>query len=805
MIRDLRYGVRMLLKNPGFTSIAVLTLALGIGANTAIFSVVNGVLLKPLPYEQPDQIVNLWELAPYGQSTVSPGVFTDWREGHTSLQALSVVRGKSLNLSGEGEPERLLGLEVSASYLQILRLQPTHGRGFLPDEDKPGHNNKVVVISHGLWQRRFGADPGVVGRTIRLNSEPYTVVGILPPKTTLAGHDYDEERQFIVPLVFGTGQGFTTRSNHLFNVIARLKPGITLEQAQADLKAIKQRLQHLYPKDKENWSVKVAPLQEHITESVRPVLLMLMGAVSFVLLIACANVANLMLAKAVSRQKEMAIRSALGAGRRRVIRQMLTESLLLALLGGFLGISLAYWGVELLAQWGDATLPRVAEVALDARVLAFSSLVSIGAGILFGLVPALRVSASKLNEMLKEGGRDASGSHSGLRSGIVVAEVALALILLAGAGLLVRSLFRLLNIDPGFNPQNTLALDLSMPAARYPVYSEARSRFFHRIFEKLEGMPGVEAAGMASSVPMLGWSNGTDFKRSDQAEPFYYAPFNSVSGNYFSALGIPLLRGRVFSTQDDFSTAPPVVVINEALAKKVFPNEDPLGRRLRFWGNEVRTLEWEIVGIVGNVRQKDLADGQMDRLYLPQAFFWQDGSLVVRTKGAPLALAQAIRKEILAIDSEVPVSNMRSMEQVISSSLSARRFTLTLLGIFAIAALSLAVIGLYGVMAYSVAQCTHELGIRMALGAQRRDVLKLVIGQGMMLVLVGLGLGLAGALVLTRILTDILTTMLFSVRPNDPLTFVLVAVLLTAVALLACWIPARRATNVDPLVALRHE
>src|SRR5262245_2060052 len=804
MIRDLRYGVRMLLKHKGFTAVAVLTLALGIGANTAIFSVVNGVLLKPLPYEQPDQLVNLWELAPWGQNTVSPGVFTDWREGHRSLEALSVVRGKSLNLTGEGEPERLLGLEVNASYLRILRLQPTHGRGFLPDEDKLGHNNKVVVISHGLWQRSFGADPGIVGRAIRLNSEPYTVVGILPPKTTLAGPDYDEERQFIVPLVFGTGQGFTTRSNQLFNVIARLKPGITLEQAQADLNAIKQRLQHLYPKDKENWSVKVAPLQEYITEGVRPVLLMLMGAVSFVLLIACANVANLLLAKAVSRQKEMAIRSALGAGRRRVIRQMLTESMLLALLGGLLGISLDYWGVELLAQWGDATLPRVAEVALDARVLAFSSLVSIGAGILFGLVPALRVSSPKLNEMLKEGGRDASGSHSGLRSGIIVAEVALALILLAGAGLLVRSLLRLLNIDPGFHPQNTLALDLSMPA-RYPIYSEARSRFFHRIFEKLEGMPGVETAGMASSVPMLGWSNGTDFKRSDQAEQVYNAPFNSVSGKYFSALGIPLLRGRVFSTQDDFSTAPPVVIINEALAKKVFPNEDPLGRRLRFWGNEVRTLEWEIVGIVGNVRQKELADGQMDRLYLPQAFFWQDGSLVVRTKGAPLALAQAIRKEILAFDSEVPVSNMRSMEQIISSSLSARRFSLTLLGIFAIAALGLAVIGLYGVMAYSVAQCTHELGIRMALGAQRRDVLKLVIGQGMVLVLVGLGLGLAGALVLTRIMTDILKTMLYSVRPNDPLTLVLVAVLLIAVALLACWIPARRATNVDPLVALRHE
>jgi putative ABC transport system permease protein len=533
----------------------------------------------------------------------------------------------------------------------------------------------------------------------------------------------------------------------------------------------------------------------------------LMGAVGFVLLIACANVANLLLAKAASRQKEMAIRAAMGAGRWRVIRQMLTESSLLALLGGSLGVGLAYWGVRVLSAWSGGDLPRVDEIAIDGRALAFSLLVSIGAGLLFGLVPALQVSASNLNESLKEGGRgSATGSGHRIRGGLIVAEVALALILLAGAGLLVRSLYHLLNVDPGFNPQNTLALDVSLPKAKYPVKSDARSRFLHRIFEKLEALPGVEAAGMASSVPMLGWSNASEFRRADRPEQNYGAPFNSVSGNYFSALGIPLLRGRVFSDRDDFTNdlqlaTPLVVVLNEALAKKMFPNEDPVGKRVRFWKHNGGDLDWEIVGIVGNVRQKQLDDAGLERFYLPQAFFWQDGSLVVRTKGSPLAHAESIRKEIFALDSEVPLSNVRTMEQVISVSLSDRRFTLTLLGIFAGAALALAVIGLYGVMAYTVSQDTHEIGVRIALGAQRSHVLSLVVGQGMRLTLVGIVLGLIGGFALTRVLQS----HLYEVKPTDPLTFASVVLLLVIVALLACYLPARRATKVDPLVAIRHE
>jgi predicted permease len=571
-------------------------------------------------------------------------------------------------------------------------------------------------------------------------------------------------------------------------------------------------LQPLYPKDKENWAVKVAPLHESVTGGVRPTLLMLMGAVGFVLLIACANVANLLLAKAASRQKEMAIRAAMGASRWRIIRQMLTESSLLGLLGGSLGVGLAYWGVDVLSNWSGGDLPRVDEIAVDGKALSFSLLVSVGAGLLFGLVPALQVSAPKLNETLKEGSRSsATGAGHRMRSGLIVAEIALALMLLAGAGLLVRSLFRLLNVDPGFNPKNTLAMDISLPKTRYPDGSDARSRFLHRVFEKLEGLPGVEAAGMISSAPMSGVYNGTELKRADRPEQDYHSSFNSVSGNYFSAQGIPLLRGRVFSERDDFTNDlnfakerinQLVVIFNEALAKKIFPNENPIGKRVRFFGDyEGRALEWEVIGIVGNVRQMRLDDAGVERFYIPQAFFRPAGSLVVRTKGAPLALSESIRKEMLALDSEVPVSNVRTMEQVISGSLSDRRFTLTLLGIFAAAALGLAVIGLYGVMAYAVTQRTHEIGVRMALGARRADVLRLVLRQGLRLTTLGLAVGVAGALALTRVLRN----HLYEIGPTDATTFVSVSLLLVLVALLACLIPARRATKVDPMVALRQE
>jgi predicted permease len=807
LAQDLRYGLRMMFKNPGFTAVAVLTLTLGIGANTAIFSVVNAVLLKPLPYAQPGQLVQVWEARQPGKpnGSVSPGAFTDWKEGNTTLEALSLVDETEMNLTGEGQPESVRGLMVSASYLQILRLQPALGRGFLHNEEGQGRDNKVVVIAHALWQRRFGADPSVIGRAIRLNGEPHTVVGVLPPKAALSGWlNLSDDRQFLIPFAFDSDISPTSRVDHRFTVVARLKPAVTLEQAQIELTAIKQRLQALYPKWKENWGVMLVPLHEQVTGKVKPTLLVLMGAVGFVLLIACANVANLLLAKAASRQKEMVIRAALGASRWRIIRQVLTESSLLALFGGLLGIGLAYWGVEALSRWSGDALPQVEEIALDARVLVFSLLVSVVTGILFGLVPALQVSALSLNHTLKEGGRSSTMDLQGrVRGGLIVAEVALALTLLIGAGLLVRSLFGLLNVDPGFNPRNTLVMDVPAPTAKFPS-DDDRARFLQQICERVESLPGVEAAGMTSNLPMMGWSSDTFVKvlgRPNQPEPGYSARYGSAAGHYFSAQGIPLLRGRDFSDRDNSRSAPPVIVINEALANKIFPNEDPLGKRLRFWNYQGRDLDWEIVGIVGNVRQNQLDDSRMDRLYLPAVSLPASGSLVVRGTAPPLGLSESIRKEILKLDPEQPVSNIRTMEQAISRSLSDRRFALTLLGMFAVTALGLAGIGLYGVMAYAVTQRTHEIGIRVALGAERRDVLRLVVGQGLKLVLMGLGLGLAGALALTRFLK----ALLFGVSPTDPLTFALITVLLTAVALLACWIPARRATKVDPMTALRFE
>lgn len=543
----------------------------------------------------------------------------------------------------------------------------------------------------------------------------------------------------------------------------------------------------------------IVPMHEQITGDVKPTLLVLLGAVGFVLLIARANVANLLLVKAASRQREMAIRAALGASRWRVVRQVLTESALLASLGGLFGVSMAYWGVEALSRLSEATLPRVREVGLDGPVLAFSLLVSLATGLVFGLVPALQASAPDLNNTLKEAGRSsATGSRNRVRSGLVVAEVALALMLLVGAGLLLRSFSRLLNVAPGFEARNALALGLSLPGAKYPS-GESKARFLHQVFERVEALPGVEAAGLASSMPMLEWSSAGAVHvegRANQPEGGYNAQYDFIAGNYFPAVGVRLIKGRVFSPRDNSTNAPRVVVFNETLAKQVFPNEEALGQRIRFWGEQ-----WEIVGIVGSVRHNQLNDERTDRLYVPQAFWPYSGSLIVRTKGAPLALAESIRKEILAIDSEQPVSNVCTLEQAIARSVAGRRLMLLLLGIFATVALGLAAIGLYGVMAYAVGQRPHEIGIRMALGAQQSDVLKLIVRHGMGLTLLGVGIGVGGALALTRVIK----TQLYEVEPTDPTAFGGVVLLLMSVAALASWVPARRATKVDPMGAPRHE
>jgi len=800
--QDLRYGARMLAKHPGFTLIAVLTLALGIGANTAVFSVVNGVLLQPLAYEQPEQLVQLWEAPGAGQRvSVSPGAFLDWKEQSTSFEHLSLLNDTNLNLTGEGEPERLSGVQMSASGPQILRARPLLGRMFAADEDQPG-KDKVIVLTHRLWQRRFGGEANILGRVIQLNDQGYTVIGVLPPRFL----PWDEP-EFIIPSA-AAPEDANQRSAHWLSVFGRLKSGLTVEQARAELNALSARLKPLYPANKEekDWGIDVVPMREQITGDIKPALLVLFGAVGCVLLIACANVANLLLARALARQKEIAIRTALGASRWRVIRQLLTESVLLSLIGASLGLLLAYWIIDALSHLTAVDLPRAQEVRLDLRVLGFALCVSLLNGLAFGLAPAIQASKPDLNETLKEGGRGSQGVvRNRIRSSFIVSEVALALILLAEAGLLLNSFIRLSNIPPGINPKNALTMQISLPDKKYPD-AERHAAFFQQVVERIENLPGVAAAGVTWTMPLAGWSPMTSFSiigRPGQPEAGYITDFNFCTPGYFRAAGIPLLKGRLFDHRDR-PGADRVVLINETLAREYFPSEDPLGKSIHL---EVFTGKldegWEIVGIVGDVRQRGQTEGVRPCIYRPQAFnvFGGDKHLVIRTIGAPLEIVESVRRVIFEADPAQPVANIRTMEDVLGASVSQRRFIMMLLGGFAGASLLLAAIGLYGVIAYSVSQRTHEIGIRIALGAQAREVLQLVVRDGMKLALIGVGLGLLGALALTRLMK----TLVYGVSPTDPTTFALIALLILGVALLACYLPARRATKVDPVVALRFE
>ena len=796
-MNDLKFAFRQLLKNPGFTAGAVLTLALGIGANTAIFSAVNAVMLRPLPFPEPEQLVGVWEEPSKGsRKSVSPGVFKDWKNQSRSFEALSVVSPAELNLTGDGQPERISALQVSANYLDVFRIGPVLGRGFLPTDDQPGQNNKVVILTHGLWQRRFGGNPGVIGRQIHLNLESHTIVGVLPTKPAL-----NPGVELLVPFVLTSEPWHQTRENHLFFAVGRLKPGIAVDQAQSELTTIKQRLNPEYPAFKREWGYLLVPLHDQIVGNTRKTLWVLLGAVGCVLLIACANVANLLLARAAARQKEMAVRSALGASRWRVIRQLIAESVLLSTCGGGLGLALATWAMELFTRLSAATLPRSQEIGLDWRVLSFAVLVSIVTGLIFGLAPALHAARCDVNAGLKEAGRSTMASRSRLRSSLIVSEIALSLVLLAGAGLLLRSLFHLLNVPTGFDSRNALVMDVSLPKEKYPRGDDG-ARFFHEAVARLEGLPGVEAAGMATTLPLTGPNYGTSITvegidQPQSPEQGIHTRWDFVAGHYFRAMGIPIIRGRALTERDNSTNAPRVAVINEALARKAFGEHEPLGKRIRFWGQP-----WEVVGIVGSVRQTGLADPAAERIYLPQAFcFWNGGSLAVRTKVEPASLAQAIRAEILALDSEQPVANIRTLEQVTTDSTAARRLTLLLLGFLASAALLLAALGLYGVMAYTVTQRTSEIGLRMALGARRSDVFKLVVRHGLALTLLGIGLGVAGGLGLTRVIA----TQLYGVEASDPLTFASISVLILLTALVACGLPARRATKIDPMEALRCE
>jgi putative ABC transport system permease protein len=787
----------MLLKNPGFAVIAVIALALGIGANAAIFSVVNAVLLRSLPYDDPDRLIVLREnkIPQFPEFSVSPGNFLDWQKQNTVFEKLAAIRGFSYNLVGTGEPERLRGARISAGLFEMLGVKPAQGRTFLAEEDQPGRDS-VVILSNSLWQRRFGADPNILGRALTLNASTYTVIGVMPPDFQFP----DRETELFTPVAFDAKQA-EQHGAHYISVVGRLKPGVGLEQAQTEMSAIAARLSQQYPDSNAGWGVSLFRMQEYESRDIKQALLVLLGAVALVLLIACANVANLLLARATARAREIAIRTALGASRWRVIRQLLTESILLALVGGGLGLLLAVWGMDLLLALAPEDLPRVKNGALDARVLGFTILITLLTGIVFGLVPALQSSRPNLNETLKEGGRGTTGGHHRVRGALVVTEVALAMMLLIGAGLLIRSFYRLQQVDPGFNPKNALAVTVSLPAKKY-AEEEQQAAFFTQLIEKVSGLPGVVAVGATQSLPIQGdYVLGFNIQGrppdapGEEPSTNYYA----VSPDYFKAMGIPLLRGRLFTERDKKDT-PRVAIINETMAKKFFPGEDPIGKGINVTNGPERFRE--IVGIVADVKQYGLDRPTTAQTYEPYLQTPFSGmTLIVRTEGNPTALNAGVRGQVLSIDKDQPVSRSRTLEEVIAESVAKQRFAMMLLGIFAVVALILAAVGLYGVMSYSVTQRTHEIGIRMALGAQQKDVLKLVVGQGMILALIGVGVGLLASLALT----SVMRTLLFGITATDPLTFLAIPLLLAVVALAASLMPARRAMKVDPMIALRYE
>jgi putative ABC transport system permease protein len=799
LIQDVRYGVRMMRKRPGFTAVVVLTLALGIGANTAIFSVVNAVLLRPLPYRNAERLVWVGGNIRGGTNgaSVSPPDYLDYRAQNTVFEefAASTSVPNAVNLTGAGEPERLTGSRVTANYFRAFGVEPALGRAFGAEEERAGPA-PVAVLSDGLWKRRFGGDPSVVGKTLTLDGKAVTVVGIAPPE-----FQYPAGAELWLPLD-SDDPDMKIRPAHFLRPIGLLKPGVTIEQARAETDLIARRLEELYPESNKGWSLTLIPLQEQVVGDVRTSLWVLLGAVGFVLLIACANVSNLMLARAAARRRELALRTALGASRWRVARQQLTESVLLALAGGALGLLLAWWGVDVLAALGAGDIPRTRDIGVDGRVLAFTAALSVLTGLAFGLLPALRASRPDLNEVLKDAGRGTSGPGRGrVRAALVVSEIALALTLLAGAGLLVKSFVGLRRVNPGFDPANVLTLRIDLARARYAKPEQAAA-FFGELQRRVAALPGVEAAGMVTELPLSGQPNDMYFyvagRPPQTADQKVTADFRRVNQDYFRAMRIPLLRGRGF-TEQEVAGAAGVVVVNETLARNFFPDEDPLGKHLVI--DFGKAEEFEIVGVAGDVRHRSLEGEVYQMMYLPTLRVGRTNLVVRTTSPDPLALASAVRGEVAAVDRDQPVSAVRTMEEVVSGSVAQQRFRTLLLAAFAGVALLLAGVGIYGVIAYSVTHRTHEIGIRMALGAGAADILKMVVGQGMALALAGVAVGLLAALALTRVLSSLL----FGVTATDAATFAAVSLLIAAVALLACLVPARRATKVDPMVALRYE
>ena len=802
LFQDLRYAIRMLVKHKGFTLVAALAIALGIGANTAIFSVVNAVLLRPLPFAEPDRLVAIKTInLKNGEKSfgnASPAEFVDWRAQSQSFEQVVAETGGGVTLTGGEQPEMFTGARVSEGYFAMLGVNPALGRTFLPEEFKSA-GSPAIILSYRLWQRRFASDPGLVGQTLTLDGKPSTIVGVMPPD--FKQPDYAE---VWMPLPSGSSE-MQLRGARYFVTMARLKRGVTIEQAQAEMSAVAASLEQQYPESNAEWGVRIFSLHESIVGDFRPALLVLLGAVGFVLLIACANVASLLLSRASARHKEIAVRVALGATRLRVIRQLLTESILLALVGGAVGLLLALWGVKAIIALIPQAMrfPRLDEIQIDGWALAFTIVISLMTGIIFGLIPGLQLSKPDLQGSLKEGGRAATGglwAHRA-RSLLVISEIALALLLLVGAGLLIRSFLRLQQTNLGFNRENLLAVGIGASPQKYPQ-AQQRAAYYKQFLERLETVPGVESAALSSSLP-LGFNLVFPFTvegRAASPADATQAAYSSVSPNYFRTMGIPVRAGREFTEQDK-KDAPNVAIINETMARRFFAGEDPIGRRVKIdYLN--RPTSFEIVGVVGDTKQSSVA-GQVDvGIYVSYFQYpWFSSMLVVRTAIDAASFALPVQKAIWSLDKDKPISYLKTLDQLMSDSVAQPRLYLFLLSVFAFIALALAMMGIYGVMSYSVEQRTREIGIRMALGARQRDVLRLVVGQSMLLVLIGVAAGLASAFALTRVMASLL----YGIEATDPVTFFGVALVLAGVALGASFVPARRATKVDPMIALRYE
>jgi putative ABC transport system permease protein len=806
---DLRYAARKLLKTPGFTLITALTLALAIGANTVIFSIINGIVLRPLPFRAPERLVRVTTTSGGGNNPSSVNDFLDYRTQSKRVAQMAAVDGSTVNLTGVAEPMRLQVLRTSGNFWSLLGVSPTVGRGYTPDEDREGAP-RVVVLGAAFWRNQFGADRGVIGKSVTLDGNPYTVIGVAPE-----GFAYPDERDAYVPLVFaGDDLNPDNRGAHWLGVIGRLADGATVEQATQELGTIAKRLEAQYPRSNTGFGAKAVPLREYMVGDVRPALLVLLGAVGFVLLIACANVANLLLVRASSRETEMAVRAALGAGRSQIARQLVTESVVLALVGGALGLVLAVWGVDLLVALSPVNLPRLHEVRIDGRVLGFTAAVAIGTGLLFGLLPAVQASRPNITGMLKEGGRG-GGVRRGtqrLRSTLVVSEMALAVVLLVGAGLLIKNFMRLLAVDPGFRTEQVVTFNVTIPDAKYERVPELRA-FVAELVDRMRRLPGAKSSAAVLGLPMGGQTIRTVVnivgQPEDPPERRKLIDVAVATPNYLTTMGIPLQRGRDFADQDR-REAPQVVLINETAAKRYFPNEDPVGKKITIgWTetdstmpNNERVMGGEIVGIVGNVHREGLNAEPNPEVYLPfDQTPVRDLAIVVRSSAEPDAVAAAVKAQLRALDPDIPPYRLRRLGELVSESVSRPRFYMLLLGGFSGVALALAALGIYGVISYAVSQRTRELGIRIALGATRDQVTRLVLGQGLALSLTGLLVGLGAAFYLTRVMASLL----FGIDAIDPPTFAAVAVVLLGVAGLASYLPARRAAHVDPMVAIRTE